>query len=389
MFRHDAIVLGLGAMGSAAAYQLAKRGERVLGFDRYAPPHSLGSSHGDTRITRLAIGEGDHLVPLVMRAHEIWREVERETGENLLMANGGLILSSDQPTSFTHVEGFFQNTVAAAQKFGIAHERLDASAIRRRFPAFKVRDNEIGYYERDAGFLRPEACVDAQLRLAKRNGAELRTNETVLRFEESSSGVQVETDRGIYQADRLIVTAGAWLPRLLGGDCAKLFRIYRQVLHWFAVEGDIARYVPERFPVFIWELQGETQGIYGFPAIDGAGGGFKIATESYASTTTADGADRDVAPEEVARMFSRFVSPRFEGVGARCIRSKVCLYTATPDFGFIVDWLPGSERILIGSACSGHGFKHSATVGEILAELAYDGRTRFDIRPLQFARFAA
>lgn len=175
---------------------------------------------------------------------------------------------------------------------------------------------------------------------------------------------------------------------MLDADHAKLFRIYRQVLHWFAIEGDAARYAPEQFPVFIWELQGETQGIYGFPTVDGAQGGFKIATESYTRTTNADGADRNVAPEEIAAMYSRFVSPRFEGIGARCIKSKVCLYTATPDFGFIVDWLSGSERILIGSACSGHGFKHSATVGEILAELARDGRTRFDIAALRFSRFA-
>src|SRR5215469_2880184 len=167
MDRHDAIVLGLGAMGSAAAWQLAKRGARVLGLDQYAPPHANGSSHGDSRITRLAIGEGDHLTPLVLRAHEIWREIERETGARLLTTTGGLVISSPSRTSFTHVEGFFENTVAAAGKYSIAHAMLDASEIRERFPPFKVRDDEVGYLERDAGFLRPEACIAAQLALAE------------------------------------------------------------------------------------------------------------------------------------------------------------------------------------------------------------------------------
>jgi sarcosine oxidase len=389
MVRYDAIVLGLGAMGSSAAYQLARRGARVLGIDRYAPPHAFGSSHGDTRITRLAIGEGDHLVPLALRAHEIWRELERETGENLLTSNGGLVLSSDRRTSFTHVEGFFQNTVSAARKFGIAHELLDARAIRDRFPAFKTRDNEIGYLEKDAGFLRPEVCIAAQLSLAKRHGATLQPNEAVRRFEEHDGGVHVETDRDIYLADRLIVTAGAWLPTLLGAKYARLFQVYRQVLYWFAVDGPIERFLPENFPVFIWELQGETQGIYGFPAVDGRDGGFKIATESYGAVTSADSANRNVAGEEIAGMYERFVAPRFAGIGSHCVKSKVCLYTVTPDFGFVVDWLPASKRVLIGSACSGHGFKHSATIGEILVELACDGRTRFDIAPLRFARFDA
>jgi len=386
MVRYDAIVLGLGAMGSAALYQLAKRGARVLGIDRFAPPHAMGSSHGDTRVTRLAIGEGDHLTPLAMRAHEIWREIEKETGAELLTSNGGLILSSDKPTSFTHVEGFFANTVAAAEKFGIAHERLDAHAIRARFPVFKVRDNEIGYFEPEAGFVRPEACVAAQLDLAKRNGAELCLNAPVLGFEEDSSGVRVKTERETCVADRLIVTAGAWLPTLLAPEHAQLFRIYRQVLLWYEIQGPIAAYQPDRFPIFIWELEGETQGIYGFPAIDGGAGGLKVATESYDATITADTVDRDVSAREIASTY-RLIGPRIEGVGPRAVKSKVCLYTTTPDFGFVVDWLLGSERILIGSACSGHGFKHSATVGEILAELTRDGRTRFDIAPLRFARF--
>jgi sarcosine oxidase len=387
MNRHDAIVLGLGAMGSAAAFQLAKRRARVLGIDQYAPPHANGSSHGDTRITRLAIGEGDHLTPLVMRAHEIWRELEHETGASLLTSNGGLVISSPKRTSFTHVEGFFENTVAAARKFGIAHDMLDAGGIRARFPQFKVRDDEVGYFERDAGFLRPEACIAAQQSLARRNGAELRTNERVTDFEETGDGVTVETDRGRYVADRLVVTAGAWLPQLVPAQ-ARLFRVFRQVLFWFDVEGAPESFSPERFPVFIWEVQKGSQGIYGFPAVDGANKGIKIATESYAETTTPDAVRRSVSHDEMTSMYRQYVAPHFGGVGSRCIKSAVCLYTVTPDFGFVIDWLPGSNRVLIASACSGHGFKHSASIGEILAELTTSGHTRFDLAPLRFARFA-
>src|SRR5665213_4254770 len=155
MFRHDVIILGLGAMGSAATFQLAKRGARVLGIDRYAPPHSFGSTHGDTRVTRLAIGEGEHYTPLVKRSHEIWREIEHETGADLLCTNGGLVISSNSNPASTHVKGFFQNTVDAAHKHGIAYELLDATEIRRRYPMFNVRDDEFGYFEPSAGFVRP------------------------------------------------------------------------------------------------------------------------------------------------------------------------------------------------------------------------------------------
>jgi sarcosine oxidase len=177
MKRFHTVVLGLGAMGSAAVCQLAKRGHRVLGIDRFEPPHAYGSSHGDTRITRLAIGEGEHYTPLALRSHELWRELERETGESLLINCGELIISSAAKTSISHGERFFANTLAAARKHGIAHEILDAAAIRRRFPDFNVRDDEVGYFEREAGFLRPEACVHAQLALARQHGAKIRTGD--------------------------------------------------------------------------------------------------------------------------------------------------------------------------------------------------------------------
>ena len=384
----ETIVLGLGAMGSAAACHLARRGNRVLGIDRFSPPHAFGSTHGDTRITRLAIGEGEQYTPLALRSHELWRELERETGSSLLTCNGGLVISSAAKTSINHVENFFENTVAAARRFGIVHELLDAPAIRRRFPAFNIADDEYGYFEPSAGFVRPEACVAAQLAVAKHHGATIRCDETVLGFDDAGQAVTVKTDRGEYRADRLIVTAGAWLPGLVGSELSKHFKVYRQTLFWFDVEGPLKPYQPGNFPIFIWELQERNQGIYGFPAIDGAGGGLKIGAEHYDATTSADTIDRAVTQAEVDTMRERFVAPFLPGLGRRCVRSAVCLYTVTPDFGFVIDRHPASERVLIASPCSGHGFKHSAAIGEALAQIVVDGTSRLDLSSFSLKRFA-
>jgi sarcosine oxidase len=388
MDKYEFAILGLGAMGSAATYQLAKRGAKVLGLDQFAPPHVLGSSHGDTRITRLAIGEGAHYTPLALRSHEIWRDIENETGADLLMVTGGLIISSANRTAMLHVDDFFANTITVAEKHGIAHRVLDAAEIRKRFPQFKIRDDEVGYYESQAGFLRPENCVREQLALAQKHGADIHTNEKVLGFDASGKGVTIETTRGRYSVEKLIIAAGAWLPDLLGVHCAAKFKVLRQVLFWFDVPGPIAPFLPANCPVFIWELQGPKQAIYGFPAIDGAHGGVKVATQQYEKTTTPQTVNRDVAPEEAARMYDISVGPYLPQLSRKCIKAVACLYTVTPDAGFVIDFHPDSRRIVIASPCSGHGFKHSAAIGEALAELAIDGRSHFDLSAFSFDRFA-
>ena len=387
MDRFDAIVLGLGAMGSAAIYQLAARQVKVLGIDRFSPPHIEGSSHGDTRITRLAIGEGSQYTPLALRSHEIWRELERDTGRSLLTTNGGLIISSAAKTSVTHVATFFANTLAAAKRFNIAHEVLDAREIRRRFPRFNVADDEVGYFESSAGFVRPEACIGAQLALAEAKGATIHRNETVLGFDASEAGVTATTDRAIYSCAHLIVAAGPWLPELVGHDVAKLFAIHRQVLYWFHIERNHDEFSADRFPIFIWELQGKPQGVYGFPAIDGPRGGIKVSTETFEATTTTRTVERNVTAEEIATLYRDYVAPYLRGVGSRCIRTATCLYTVSPDFGFVIDRHPHSERVIIASPCSGHGFKHSAAIGEALAERIVDGRSRIDLDAFGLHRF--
>jgi sarcosine oxidase len=385
MQKFQTIVLGLGAMGSASLYQMAKRGKAVLGIDQFAPPHRFGSTHGGTRITRVAIGENEQYTLLARRSHEIWREIEAETGESLLTTNGCLVISSDAPRAPTHVEGFFENTVAAAERYGIPHERLDAQEVRARFPAYKARDNEKAFFEPGGGFLRVEKCVAVSLALARKYGADIHTDEKVLRFEQAAGSVTVTTDRGSYSADRLVITAGAWLPTLIGEKYRGQFKVLRQVQYWFDIDGPIEPYLPENFPVFLWELQGKPQSIYGFPAIDGPHGGFKLATEQYSTETTADTVSREVTPQETEAMFRDYVAPYFENASSRCLKSRVCLYTNVEGARFIIDTHPEQERVTVVSACSGHGFKHSAAIGEVVAQLVTDGEPGIDLSSFKLA----
>jgi sarcosine oxidase len=386
MQRFETIVIGLGATGSAAVCQLARRGNAVLGIDQFEPPHVRGSTHGDTRITRLAIGEGEQYTPLALRSHQLWRELEGETGIHLLTTNGCLIISSGATAAQMHVENFFANTLAAARRYGIAHEILNAGQVRRRFPHFRVSDDEMGYLERDGGFLCPEACVRAQLTVARRLGATIHTQERATRFAAASGGVTVTTDRGTYGADKLIVAAGPWLPGLIDPRLARHFKVYRQVMFWFDVEGPVDAFLPARLPVFIWELKGSKQGIYGLPAVAGPDGGVKIATEQFDGTISPDAAVRAVSDEEKRLMYEACVAPYFSGISARCLKAITCLYTVTPDFAFVIDVHPDSERVILASPCSGHGFKHSPAVGEALSELVVDGATRLDLGAFSLRR---
>jgi sarcosine oxidase len=384
---YDLIIVGLGAVGAASAYQAAKRGAKVLGIDRFAPPHALGSSHGDSRITRVAIGEGEHYTPIVRRSHQIWREIEALTGEELLAVTGGLIISSSARRATTHVENFFDNTLAAARRFGIEHEMLDAAGLRELFPQFNVSDNEVGYYEPGAGYLRPEACVRAELALAEKHGAELRRNERVLAIADEGGAVRVRTGADEYSAREVIVAAGAWLPRFLDADLARHFRVTRQVLYWFEPAAPIAELTVPRFPVWIWELQDRENVIYGFPAVDGEAAGVKVATEQYASETHPDEVIREVTGAEIRDMHRNLVAPYLPGIGARCVKALACLYTATPDFHFAIGRHPRMPHVIIASACSGHGFKHSAAIGEALAQLSGTGRSDLDLGAFALERF--
>lgn len=325
----DAIVVGLGAVGSAALYQLAKETPHVLGLDQFAPPHTLGSTHGDTRITRQAIGEGAHFVPLALRSYDIWRELEQHTGEDLLTITGGLFIGQEHsPVQMHNKPGWLSTTIRAAEQFGIAHRLLDHTALQNEFPQFRYRPGDIGYYEEEAGFLRPERCISVQLEQARQRGASVRTNERMVAFDATKAGITVRTEQGIYQTRKLILTTGSWITESLRDTPYRdLLTVYRQVLYWFDIDGDYSQFTPDKLPVFILS----ERDLYGFPAVGGPGGGLKIATETYAQATHPTTVNRTISEAETRRMYEQHIAPNFVGVGPGCVKSTVCLYTMTPN----------------------------------------------------------
>lgn len=378
-------MIGLGAMGSAALYQLAKRGVKVLGLDRYHPPHDLGSSHGDTRITRLALGEGAHYLPLARRSHEIWRELEAVTGETLLRQVGGLVFSSTQGRAVAHgAQDFLQTTIDVARQHGIPHEVLDAAAMARRFPQFRFAGDETGCFEPSAGLVHPERCIAAQLNLAVQQGAEMRTGETITTWQRDGAGWKVSASEGDCWAERLIFTSGAWIsdlePRL-----STVTKVFRQVLYWFEPDGPKEKFSSDCMPVYIRVPDARAAMFYGFPSV--AGSGLKVAGEQFEHACLPDEVNRVVTPEETAAMHA-LASP-FVRISSRLVKAVVCKYTVSPDFHFIIDHHPGSDQVWFASACSGHGFKHSAAIGEALAQKVMGAGSDCDLAPFSFARFAS
>jgi sarcosine oxidase len=377
--RADVVVVGLGAMGSAVCAQLAGRGVSVVGIDQYDPPHPFGSTHGETRMTRLAVGEGPEYVPLVRRSHELWREVEAQTGTRLLTQPGGLIMA--RPGSW-----FFEGTRELAQRLEIEHQELSPTELRRRFPMFAVDGETEGYYEPAAGFVRPEDAVRAQLELARRGGARVRVGERVLGWAASVHGVSVVSDRARYAAGLLILCAGPWLPGLFpeGRD---LFAVQRQVQVWFAIREGYEQL--RDMPVFVWDFGGERggfvhfDGFYGFPAVDGPAGGVKVATESYETTTEPDGRQHPPTPAETAAMYRGCIEARLPWLGPEPVRTLSCLYTCTRGSRFVIDRHPAHEAVLIVSPCSGHGFKHSPAIGEAVAQWVTEGSPELDLGPFR------
>jgi sarcosine oxidase len=376
----DVIVVGLGAMGSAVTVQLAKRGLRVIGIDRFRPPHDRGSTHGATRITRLAVGEGAEHVPLVRRSHQLWRELEQATGSSVLEQIGGLVIGQRD-------DRFLEQTRAVARLHGIRHRNLSNSQLKAGFPMFEAPADTEAYFEPEAGFVRPEAAITAQLMLARRDGAELRLGDSVLSWAASPGAVTVTTDTATLEARELVLCAGAWITKLVP-ESARLFAVYPQILHWFGIRHGYEAL--RRMPIFIWEMAGERDafthlsgGFYGFPAIDGPTGGLKLATERYDATVDPDRrADRDRDLADSARILhERYLARHFPWVTAEPTRVTSCLYTCTRASRFIIDQHPNYSNVRIVAACSGHGFKHSAAIGEAVAQMVSVGVSEIDLTP--------
>jgi sarcosine oxidase len=374
MAQFDVAVIGLGAMGSAALRELARRGVRAAGIERFTPGHDRGSSHGESRIIRLGYFEHPSYVPLLRRTYELWRELEAVSAQPLMHITGIVEIG---PPGGEVVAG----TLRASREHHLPHEVLDAAQTMRRFPAFRIPPDYAGVFQPDGGFVAVEPSIAAQLALAKAAGAALRTNETVRAIVPGAHGVRVETDHGSIDAGIAIVAAGPWLKTILP-QLAVSLRVTRQAMAWFEPIDD-ARFAGGRFPVFLLESRHGVH--YGFPPHGGAG--VKIAKHHHANETVdPDGVDRTVSAADEA-LIRQAVADHIPAANGKLLAAKTCLYTVTPDRDFIVDRLPGAPNILVASPCSGHGFKFAPVIGEILADLAIDGNTRHDISRFRLARF--
>lgn len=352
-------------MGSAAAYHLARQGRRVLGLEQFTPAHDKGSSHGRTRVIRQAYFEDPAYVPLLLRAYQLWRRLECESGRKILRITGGLMLGAPEG-------GLVRGSLRSAVAHNLPHEMLDAREIRRRYPVFHPPQDMVALFEKHAGILRPEVGIRAHLELAERRGADLRFGERVLQWSADASGVRVETTSGIHQAERLVLAPGAWAPEVLR-DIALPLEVERQVLYWFAPGGGVGAF--ESLPVYIWDAPEAMP--YGFPATDGCDGGVKISFYRAPGTRSChpETVDRVVAEEEISMMrdFIARLIPAFSE--ARCLQAVTCLYTNTPDLNFVVATHPLHQNVALACGFSGHGYKFCPVVGEILADLSTHGKT--------------
>jgi monomeric sarcosine oxidase len=360
----DVIVIGLGAMGSAAAYYAAKAGARVLGIEQFGLGHALGSSYGESRIIRYAYDHPDY-IDMAKHAYPLWQTVEQDTGQTLIVRTGGLDWGRpDDP--------HFLNTRRSLELSGIAHELLTPAEVRERFPQFTLQPDEMGIYQADAGFVRATESILAHAAGARRHGALLLEDTPVTAIDVSPDHVTVQTPNGVYSAARLVVTAGPWMGKIARQMGVNLpLQPTREILAFFAT-GQPELFTPERCPV--WIYHGERL-YYGIPNADGVSG-FKVARHGRHEPTDPATINR-VAEDEYIDELRGFLGKYIPAGAGDLIKTYVCMYTMTPDENFIIDTLPGAPHIAIGSACSGHGFKFSTLVGKMLVDLVMHGKTDF------------
>ena len=371
---HDVIILGTGGVGSAAAFHLARRSVKVLGLDQFPGGHDRGSSHGETRVIRQAYFEHADYVPLLLRAYELWRELEQEAAADLLHQVG--LLQVGPPDG--HV---VHGVLEAARLHGLSVESLSEVEAPLRFPGFRVPEGSVGVFEPSAGYLKVERCVLAHLTGAQKNGAELRFGITAQSWRAEGSGVRVETNQGTFSAGKLIITAGPWAPQFLA-DLGVPLQVRRKHLYWFPVI-DRSYHENQGCPTYLYELP---HGVYyGFPQIDELG--VKVAEHSGGACVTDPTNDpRPLDNADLARVES-FLADFLPGVGRPMQRRSVCFYTMSPDEHFLVDRHPRHANVHFVAGLSGHGFKFTSVLGEVLADLALSGKTDLPIGFLSLDRF--
>ena len=374
MAQFDVVVVGLGAIGSAALHQLARRGTRVAGIERLTPGHDQGSSHGESRIIRLGYFEHPSYVPLLRRAYALWRELEAASGTRLIHITG---IAEIGPPGGEVVTG----TLAASRLHGLPHEIMDAAETMRRFPAFKIPSDYVGVFQPDGGFIAVEPAIATMLSQAQAAGAEIRTSTAVLSVTPHGDGVRVRTNQGDIDARAAVIAAGPWVKTLVP-DLPAPLRVTRQVMGWFQPL-DPAPFAGGHFPVFLLESRHGVH--YGLPPF--ASGAVKVAKHHHRDETVdPDHVDRAVSAADEA-LIRGALADHIPAANGPLVAAKTCLYTVTPDHDFLIDRLPGARNIIVASPCSGHGFKFAPAVGEILADLAIEGGTGHDISRFRLGRF--
>lgn len=377
MDRYDVIVVGAGVMGSAAAYHLAKRGRRVLLLEQFPIGHERGSSHGHSRIFRLAYDSADY-VRLAQAAYPLWRELEWDAGADLLTLTGGIDFADPATPSI-------DATRATLTSLGVPFDLLDHAAAARRFPQFALSEGGVAIYQADSGILDATACVHALAQQARHFGAAVVDQSPVLEITPEPGGASVRTAEATYAADRLVVTAGSWARPLLGQLGLDLPLTVTKEQFAFFQPHDPALFAPGRCPIFIHHIS-EGPSLYGFP-IAGLPG-VKAAFHGAGPPIAPESDDRTVEPGPLAALHAH-VARWLPQAAGEVMHAQTCRYTTTPDHEFIIDQHPEHAQILIGSPCSGHGFKFGVLIGSILADLAERGATSHTIERFRLARFAA
>ena len=374
---YDAVVAGLGGMGSAALAHCARTGRRVLGVEQFEQLHALGSSTGKTRIIRQAYFEDAAYVPLLLRAYELWRELEELTGEHVMRLTG--LLMAGKPQSEV-----ISGSMHAARAYDLPVEYWDAAQIRARFPQLLPRGDEVGVYEREGGVVFPERAIRAHLALAARRGAQMRFGTSLVRWNGEDEGVSLELSGGeVVRTRALILTLGPWFGAAMR-EAGMPLEIQRNVQAWFAPS--TAAYGADVFPAFLVERDSLPAPLYGFPDF---GDGVKAAFHGLGETTDPDRLDREIDPERDVEPIARALEDWMPGAAATYREGKACMYSLTPDRNFVIDRHPADARVVLCGGFSGHGFKFACVAGEIAAHLALHGRTPHEIGFLSAARLRA
>lgn len=373
--QYDAIVVGVGGMGSSTVYHLARREMRVLGVEQYDIPNEMGSSHGITRVIRLAYFEHPSYVPLLRKAYELWREIENVTGERVLIITGSVDAGAEG-------SDIIRGSLESCEQHHLPHEVMDAGALHRRFPGYRLPGDMVAVYQPDGGFVLSERSIATHVMAAQALGAEIHARERVVSWEPHGERVQVHTDRGVYTASRLVITAGPWAGHLLP-ELGRLAVPERQVVLW-AQPLRPAYFRVGTFPVF--NLHGPEGRFYGYPMY-GEIPGFKIGKYHHRhEMVDPDRVTRDVVPEDEA-VLREGIHRYFPDADGPVMAMKVCLFTNSPDEHFILDRHPQYPQVCVAAGFSGHGFKFCSVVGSIMAELAVEGASHMDISLFRLRRF--